>query len=214
MNYYYDILLNWSEKDTYDFFEWNETDYLELVKKIPLVKVKHHVFLDILTNNIKVSQEFLDLIRDKTLLSGKNTINKIAYACLITDNKNILALEFSDSGEDIARSKLLIDDELNVLETSYNLKEYPLVYDLTKSINPNHILRQEKEVKRLISLEISNLYEKKDSAKLKYLYYEYKKEKIDDIEVIYENILKDLKESINEDILKLYYVIKLLIIKL
>ena len=36
---------------------------------------------------------------------------------------------------------------------------------------------------------------------------------IDDPKVIYNNILNDLNNSFNEDILKLYYIIKLSIIK-
>ncbi len=61
MNYYYDIILNWSEKGQYDFYEWNDTDYLELIKKIPFIKVKHKVFLDIAENNINYIIHFYHL---------------------------------------------------------------------------------------------------------------------------------------------------------
>ena len=50
MNYYYDIILNWKEDKAYEFYEWNDFDYLELIKKIPLIKVKHKTFLDIVGN--------------------------------------------------------------------------------------------------------------------------------------------------------------------
>ena len=53
MNYYYDIILNWNEGQEYEFYEWNDTDYLELIKKIPLIKIKHKDFLNVLTNKIK-----------------------------------------------------------------------------------------------------------------------------------------------------------------
>ena len=56
MNYYYDIILNWNDL-AYAFFEWNETDYLELMKKIPLIKVKHKVFLDIVNTVIVGRQD-------------------------------------------------------------------------------------------------------------------------------------------------------------
>ena len=40
MLYIYDILLNWCRDKLYDFFEWEKTDKLEHVKKIPLIRVE------------------------------------------------------------------------------------------------------------------------------------------------------------------------------
>ena len=209
MNYYYDIILNWNDSRAYEFYEWNDTDYLELIKKIPLFKIKHKAFIEILTHNIKLDKEIMDIIQDKTLLSGKNLVSKISYACLITDGKNVLALEFRDDGTGINRSKILIDDEINILEVTYNLKEYNFLYELLNELDMNNMLRQEREAKHLIMLEVNNLYKNRDEAKLKYLYYEYKKEKIDNIDIIYHNLMEDINSSFNKDILKLYYIIKL-----
>ncbi len=209
MNYYYDIILNWSENQEYEFYEWNDTDYLELIKKIPLMKIKHKDFVNVLTNKIKVSEDFLKEIKDKTLLNTKKVINKIEYACLITDGKNVLALEFNKEGLVISRSKLLVDDELGILEFAYNLKEIIFIYEIISPLEYNFYLRQEREAKHLILLEINNLYQNKDKAKLKYLYYEYKEETLDDINLIYHNIIEDLDKDFNKDLLKLYYVIKL-----
>lgn len=209
MNYYYDIILNWSEDTAYDFYEWNDFDSLELIKKIPLFKIKHKAFLDIATNNIKVDQTFLDLIADKTLVRDKKNFKRIEYACLFTDTKNVYALEFDKEGNSISRSKLLVDDELNVLECIYGMKETQLEYVVKENLKMDSTLRQIKEAKKLIVLEINNLYQNKDIAKLKYLYYEYKKENIDDIDYIYETIINDLNTKFNKEILKLYYVIKL-----
>lgn len=209
MNYYYDIILNWSEDKAYDFYEWNDFDSLELIKKIPLFKIKHKAFLDIATNSIKVDQKFLELIADKTLVSDKKNFKRIEYACLFTDTKNVYALEFDKEGNSISRSKLLVDDELNVLECIYGMKETQLEYVVKENLKMDSTLRQIKEAKKLIVLEINNLYQNKDIAKLKYLYYEYKKENIDDIDYIYEEIMHDLNKEFNEDILKLYYIIKL-----
>ncbi len=208
MNYYYDIILNWNEEESYNFYEWNDTDYLELIKKIPLFKVKHKIFLDLVSNNIQISSDFLELIKDKTLISTQNNFNKIPYACLFTDNKNVIALEFNSKGQTTSRSNLTIDDELNVLEISYALKDQFITYDIIKSLPKKTSMRQEKEAKKLITLEINNLYQNKEEAKLKYLYYEYKKEKIDK-DLIYQKIMQDLKGEFNEEILKLYYIIKL-----
>ena len=209
MNYYYDIILNWNEGEAYEFYEWNDYDYLELIKKIPLVKVKHKVLLDLICNDIKVEKSFLEMIEGKTLVSDKKNFKKIEYACLFTDTKNVIALEFNGEGISISRSNLLIDDDLNVLEVIYGMKETNLNYEILKKIEETQTLRQEREAKKLILLEINNLYNNKEIDKLKYLYYEYKKENIGDIDYIYEHIINDLNKKIDKDILKLYHIIKL-----
>lgn len=209
MNYYYDCLLNWNEQEAYEFYEWNDYDYLELIKKIPLVKVKHKVLLDFIQNSVKVDKEFLEMIKDKTLVSDKKNFKRIEYASLFTDTKNVIALEFNEEGLSISRSNLLIDDDLNILEVIYGIKETTFDYEIIKKIEMNQTLRQEKEAKKLILLEINNLYQNKEIDKLKYLYYEYKKENINDIDYIYEQIKSDLEKKIDQDILKLYHIIKL-----
>lgn len=209
MNYYYDIILNWSENKPYSFYEWNDFDYLELIKKIPFIKIKHKSLIDIWSNNIKIDSEFLSTIKDKTLVSSKNSICKINYACLLTDSKNIIALEFNDKGESINRSKLLIDDEINALEVSYSLREENFEYEIISKLEENRNLRQVEEAKRLIALELNNLYQNKELAKLKYLFYEYKKEKKEDIEEIYHILNEELENNFSAEFFRIYDIIKL-----
>lgn len=209
MNYYYDIILNWNENVPYNFYEWNDLDYLELVKKIPFIRIKHKSLIDIWSNNIKISPELLNNIKDKTLVSGKNSICKINYACLFTDNKNVIAIEFNENGESINRSKLLIDDEMNALEVSYSLREEDIVYEIINKLEESKILRQVSEAKKIISLEINSLYQNKELAKLRYLFYEYKGEKSADIDKIYHTLSEELETSFNEDFFRIYDIIKL-----
>ena len=49
MIYVYDILLNWNKEVAYDFFEWEKTDKLDHIKKIPLFKVKKGIKKNIIT---------------------------------------------------------------------------------------------------------------------------------------------------------------------
>lgn len=209
MNYYYNIILNWSESTPYNFYEWNDTDYLELIKKIPFIKIKHKSLIDIMENEIKINNEFLNNIKDKTLVSGKNTICKINYAVLFTDSKNIIAIEFNDNGESINRSKLLLEDEINALEVAYSLKEENIDFEIIKKIENNQTLRQESDAKRLITLELNNLYQNKELSKLRYLYYEYKEEKSEDIDYIYQTLINELETNFKEEFIRIYDIIKL-----
>lgn len=208
MNYYYDIILNWNELEPYAFYEWNESDYLELIKKIPYMKVNHKTFLEIYENRIKIDSILLEKIKGKTLISG-NKLNRVDYALLITDNKNTIALEFNDKGESISRSNLLIDDEVNALEVAFSLKETELSYEILEKIPKKKDLRQIGETKKFIILELNNLYKNKEISKLRYLYYEYKQVNCEDINIIYEDLIEDLKSDFKEEFLKLYEIIKL-----
>lgn len=209
MNYYYDIILNWNEEEIYNFFEWNDTDSLELIKRIPLIKVKHKTFLDFIDSKVKVETSFLDSIYNKTLISSKKEMKKLEYAALFTDGKSVIAIEFNKEGISLNYSVLLIDDELNTLESLYNIKETEISYEILTKLKRNKELRQVRDAKRLIALEVSNLYQNKEIAKLKYLFYEYKKEKSDDIKIIYETLMNDLKKNLSKEILNLYDIIKL-----
>ena len=93
MNYYYDIILNFLDSN-YLFYDWLEQDTLEYIKKIPLYQVTSKKFKEIYAYEGKISLEFLEEIKDKTISKNK----KLKYACLIADKNNALALEFNDEG--------------------------------------------------------------------------------------------------------------------
>ena len=135
--------------------------------------------MELITNKVKIEEEFLNYIKDKTTLNGHNIVSKISYAALFTDNKNVIALEFNSDGLSIAQSKIMLDDEINILEVSFNLKECILNYEIVSPLTFHRTLRCESDALHLINLELKNLYQTKDLDKLKYLYYEYKKEQLD-----------------------------------
>ena len=206
MYYYYDILLNFGSEELYDFYEWESSDALEYVKKIPLFRVSTDTLFDNLTYHITYDEEVLLQIQDKTVL--KNDESPKENLMLISDNKNALALELDDAGNVISRSKLLLNDEENLLEMLYTLKESPLSYKKGKKYKERRELRQIAKVKQLISCEIDTLYTTKNFSKLKYLYYEWFNKSSEDImEMIAE--MKEHLQNYNEDVQKIYDFIKL-----
>ena len=68
MYYYYDILLNFGSEELYDFYEWESSDALEYVKKIPLFRVSTDTLFDNLNYHITYDEEVLLQIQDKTVL--------------------------------------------------------------------------------------------------------------------------------------------------
>ena len=71
MNYYYDILLNFQEK-YYWFYEWDQNDNIDFIKKIPIFHVDSKTYIELLTKKISLNKEFLNSIENKTKLKSKN----------------------------------------------------------------------------------------------------------------------------------------------
>ena len=205
MNYYYEINLNFNDT-AYSFYEWNETDKLEHIKKIPVIKVKSNVLKKIVTNNFNVSKEFLDSINGRVLC--KDNI-KIENACIFCDTKNCIAIEFNNKGYSIARSNLMLEDENNICEIAYSFKYKDIELTNLEIINIKDEFRQEIKIKNIINKEIIELYNNKNYKKLEYLYYEWFGKLENNIETMVKNMYEDLKGNLKEIHYEIYKIIKL-----
>lgn len=207
MYYYYDVLLNFQEDNNlYEFYEWEETDNIDFVKKIPLFKVKSNIIKDFTNYQIKLSKEFLLQIKNKTILKSMKDLLKNTF--IICDTKNALAIELNDDGEVVSRSKLLLSDEMNLSEIMFTMKESNLEYEKIKKYEPREELRQMNDIKKLINCEINTLYESKNYSKLKYLYYEWFDKLEDNIESMYKKMKEDLQNNFTNSQQKIYNLIK------
>lgn len=192
MTYIYDLLLNFQDKERLvEFFEWSKHDVLEHVKKIPIVRVSSIDMDNFCFAEIKISKDFLDKIKGKTLLYKKK--KTIPYASLFCDLNRVVALEFSDQGEIIARSCLLLDEENEVTQGAVGIDEESISYKVIKKDNSfNFLTREEEFQKKYLLKEVSFLFEKKDVDKLSYLYEEVFGKDTRDIISKYERLVDDL----------------------
>ena len=209
MNYYYDILINLNETKPIDFYEWMDTDPIEHVKKIPIVRVKTRVIKDFLTHNIRISNDLLDKIFLKTEIFGDKSIKNIDYMILLTDTKCALVVEMNNKGDVICLSKLLLKEELNLLEIAYAFDEEELVYTKLSKKELKKELRIESQVRKFLLLEIKTLFEKKDNLKLKYIYYEWTNLIEKDEKIIYQELGKLIKSNFSNKHYEIYKLIKL-----
>ncbi len=205
MDYYYDLYINFLENYCM-FYEWDEDDNLEYVKKIPLVHVDAKTYLNFRSKIVKVDASFLKTILNKTKLKD-NTILK--YAALVSDGKNSMALEFNDEGETISKSSLILDDEININEFMYNISVTKIDYEVIKKDKIIKETRQETKIKKILKLEILNMYQNKEYSKLKYIYLEWFDKLIDKPEVMYSEMLKKLKGNLGSKEYAIYELIKL-----
>lgn len=204
MNYYYDIVLNFQEKN-YMFYEWEEEDSIDIIKKIPIFQVNIKTFKDLINNEINVDLEFLKSIENRTELKNKT----LKYVALFASKNGAIALEFNNEGQSIYRSFLQVDDELGAIEMLFTLPVYKLNYTILKKISISKNLRKEDNIKNFIKKEIDLLYNKKEIDKLKYLYNEWFLKDNDDILKIYNEMNKKLQDKLSDREITIYNLIRL-----
>lgn len=207
MYYYYDVLLNFGiDGELYEFYEWEEEDNVEFIKKIPLFRVSLDCLKDTLKYKTKFDSSLVEQIKEKTIVKGSTeSLNTF----LISDSKNTLALEVNEEGKVISRSKLLPSDELNISEVMFTIRESTLHYEKLEKYPSITTLRQERKIKKLIQQEIDTLYEENNTSKLKYLYYEWFNKNNDNIEEIYKEMASSLQKEYNDNLSIVYDFIKL-----
>ncbi len=169
----YDILTNFND-DLIDFYDWLGEDYLEHIRKVPMIKVTNKFYTKIISKQVKVSQEFLNKIKNKTEIFSEKSIERIEYAALISTDSDAFVCIFDKFGTVKELSKLLLDEELEILEIAKGLDYYKLDYSFIekKEIN-NKYLRSEKKIIKKIICTLNNLKQEKKEELLKYLYYEW-----------------------------------------
>lgn len=209
MTYIYDVLLNFTDDERIiEFFEWEEEDYPEHIKRIPLVRVSTKVLDDLLNKKVCVDKEFLNKIKGETSLYKKT--KNLEYATLISDLNKIIGLEFNSCGEVISRSSLLLDEEEELLDECCDLNEEKIVYKVLKKYSKESFLtRQEIKKKRYLIKEMDNLYEENNIDKLTFLYEEiFKKDELSFYDK-YIKIKTELEDNYSSKHNKLYDIVRL-----
>lgn len=209
MNYIYDILINFNY-NLYDFYDWHEEDNVLNIKSILIYKTNSENLNKLRNNIIKVDDSFLEKIENKTEYFSKQSINKIKYACLFSDGMDVIGVRFNSQGISIGVSKLLIEEELEILEVVDIVKEVSVDFKVVKKRNvPTFKTRREIKEKNRI---INELYHIEDIEKLKYLYFECFNKEENSREIIYRDLIKEIDK--NNNLFKIKEILKLVSIKI
>ncbi len=213
MTYIYDILLNFTDDENYfEFYEWKEDDFFEHIKRIPIIRISKEQMQEIMFNKIKVSQDFLELIKGNTI-SYKNK-KDIKYGCLVCDLNKAIALEFNSKGLILSKSSLLLDEEEDVIDETSLLDEEKINYELIEKYHFDYFLtRDEIFKKRYLLKEIEYLKKQKNYDKFNYLYEEiFPKDDLSFTERL-TKLVTEIKENYNSKFNDLYEIVRLTYIK-
>jgi len=205
MNYIYDILLNLNLDKVYDYYEWKENDNIEYVKKIPIFKISTKRYLKLINNKFRVCKEFLNKIYNQTEVYERMGVKTEKYITLLTDGKEIMAFEFNKDGILITTSKLQVDEEVEVLESIFDLEENNINFEIIEKRNSciNFLTRNEAKRNKYLISELKKIYSNNEYEKLKYLYYEIGI-KISELKKEHPKILEKLNNSWDDDNENLY----------
>ena len=206
----YDILVNFKNK-AYEFYEWEQTDAVNHVKKIPSFKVNDLTMYEFTNYDVSVSREFLEKIYDKTEVFYNRMIKKIPYACILFNDEFSLALVFDETGRIFGKSKLLFDESDDVVEKGKDLECYDILYNVTsKEKVSNSFTRKEGKLVLLLTKYLDKIYECQKKDEMKYLYYECFNEEENDFLKAYEKIKQNVLKANFDVINKLKVMVKVL----
>lgn len=170
MIYVYDLLVNMN-KEFIDFYDWDDLDNYEHIRKCLLIKISKEDYYNVFSNSIKIDSSIMSEIKGKTQkYSGKNIVIE-NYMLAITDGNNAMILKFDKNGIIKEKSKLLINEEVEIINLSNNLKISEFKYEIVSKNKMNNMTRKERQVTNIIINELSSI--KDDKSKIDYLYYEW-----------------------------------------
>ena len=199
MNYIYNVYLNFN-KECYEFYEWKDTDEILHMKKIPIIKTNTNVFREIICNNIKISNEDFEQIKNKT-----ECINRKYNNCMIiTDSKNAYALKYDNNGNNEMISTFNLEDEYNILTTSRKLKETNINYKIKSKKKITIDTRQELEQKKYLL----NIINKIPFDTIKYIYYDCFNKEENNYKLMIKYIVNKIHSNDMEICNKIYNILK------
>ncbi len=191
MIYVYDVLVNLNE-EMYDFYDWEENDNFVHVRRVPIFKLSDDVFYDFVTKKIKVSEDFIYSIKDKTQVFSSRNIEIIKFAAIFSNGKNAVMIEFDGHGFIKRKSGFLVNEEMEIIDVTSSLTDYSVNYEVkTSKVKTNTMTRNEKKVLNDIILELEAF--KEDKERIDYLYYEWFEKTDGDNK--YDLLVKDIKNS-------------------
>lgn len=205
MNYVYDVLLD-LKPILYDFYEWNPIDEITHIRRIPIVKVSSSCLQELRNNKIKVDNDFICKYRHKAEVFQRKSVKFLECAVVFTDGLEAFAASFYKNELNL-KSRLLLDEEEDVLEISKQVEKSIFPYEIVEPTKNNPFrTRKEEEREKYILKEINHVHNKE---KLEYIYFECFNEMPVEEENIIGKICNELEKKFDTLSPKIYRVLKL-----
>lgn len=208
MNYIYDVVLNF-QNEYYDFYDWNKSDNIYHMRKIPILKISSAQLLDIKNNTVKFNDDTFKILNVKAERFKQNSISKVKYTIILGDEHEALAIKLNKNGLVHLKSSLFPDEQDDIIEILKFQNETELNYQIVKShkINPFKT-RFELEHENFIHHELDEIYKQKNIQKLNYLCLECFGKPEKNPNHAYEKLKQEINNA-NENFQKIYNIFKI-----
>ena len=197
MQYYYDVLGNFSEY-ILKFYEWESDDDIVNIKKIPFIKISKEDMRVLLSYSVILEMESI----------VRNSKDKTNYL-LFSTGCDALMVELNQEGKIIYYSSLLIEDELEVNELAHNMNTTKLKFKVLDKIKSLSDYRQGEKAKNLIVHELKKIRDNDNKDECLYYYYEWFHVSTDDYDKAIKKMFLEAKKSFNKDMERIEKLIRL-----
>ena len=197
MQYYYDVLGNFSEY-ILKFYEWESNDDIVNIKKIPFIKISKE--------DMRVLLSYSVILEIDNIV--KNSKDKTNYL-LFSTGCDALMVELNQEGKIIYYSSLLIEDELEVNELAHNMNTIKLKFKVLDKIKSLSDYRQGEKAKNLIFHELKKIKDNDNKDECLYYYYEWFHVSTDDYDKAIKKMFLEIKKPFNKDMERIEKLIRL-----
>lgn len=197
MQYYYDVLGNFSEY-ILKFYEWESNDDIVNIKKIPFIKISKEDMRVLLSYSVILEMDNI----------VKNSKDKANYLLLST-GCDALMVELNQEGKIIYYSSLLIEDELEVNELAHSMNTIKLKFKVLDKIKILSDYRQGEKAKNLIFHELKKIRDNDNKDECLYYYYEWFHVSTDDYDKAIKKMFLEIKKPFNKDMERIEKLIRL-----
>lgn len=197
MQYYYDVLGNFSEY-ILKFYEWESNDDIVNIKKIPFIKISKEDMRVLLSYSVILEMDNI----------VKNSKDKANYL-LFSTGCDALMVELNQEGKIIYYSSLLIEDELEVNELAHSMNTIKLKFKVLDKIKILSDYRQGEKAKNLIFHELKKIKDNDNKDECLYYYYEWFHVSTDDYDKAIKKMFLEIKKPFNKDMERIEKLIRL-----
>lgn len=197
MQYYYDVLGNFSEY-ILKFYEWESNDDIVNIKKIPFIKISKEDMRVLLSYSVILEMDNI----------VKNSKDKANYL-LFSTGCDALMVELNQEGKIIYYSSLLIEDELEVNELAHSMNTIKLKFKVLDKIKILSDYRQGEKAKNLIFHELKKIRDNDNKDECLYYYYEWFHVSTDDYDKAIKKMFLEIKKPFNKDMERIEKLIRL-----
>lgn len=167
MHYIYDIMANFNNI-FYDFYDWNDSDSIVHIKKLPILKVDSDFYNSVKFYDVVVDKTLIDKIYRKTDFFSVSK-NKYNYVCCLCDGREAFIVNFNSKGCVVGRSSMLIDEENEVVDICECMSVYKIDFVVNNMVVPSFFkTRYESYINQFFLNELNCL----SNDELCYLYFD------------------------------------------